>query len=70
MVSGSTGTVTSQGLTAVPIAVPGTNVSIVPGNMNTQFIAASGLRAGTQTIRPAGPTSITMLQVSTILFTA
>ena len=51
--------VSSHGqLTAVPIAVQGNNVSIVPGNMNTQFIKASP-----QSIRPAGATGQIMLQV-------
>ena len=61
VVSGAPISVTSQGITAVPIV--GTNVSIVPGNIGTQFIAAGGIKSGTQNIRPAGPTSITMLQV-------
>ena len=64
MVSGASVSVTSQGITAVPIV--GTNVSIVPGNIGTQFIAAGGLKSATQNIRPAGPASITMLQVVTI----
>ena len=56
--------VTSHGqLTAVPIAVQGNNVSIVPGNMNTQFIA----KATHQAIRPAGATGQIMLQVSSPL---
>ena len=61
VVSGASVSATSQGITAVPIV--GTNVSIVPGNIGTQFIAAGGVKSGTQNIRPAGPASITMLQV-------
>ncbi|XP_066922818.1 transcription factor SPT20 homolog isoform X3 [Clytia hemisphaerica] len=57
-VSGATIGGTSHGqLTAVPIAVQGNNVSLVPGN---QFIAA---KASPQTIRPAGATGQIMLQV-------
>ena len=55
---------TSQGITAVPIV--GTNVNIVPGTIGTQFIATGGLKSATQNIRPAGPASITMLQVTTL----
>ena len=62
VVSGASVSATSQGITAVPIV--GTNVSIVPGNIGTQFIAAGGVKSGTQNIRPAGPASITMLQVT------
>ena len=46
-------------LTAVPIAVQGNNVSIVPGNMNAQFIA----KATPQAIRPAGAAGQIMVQV-------
>eukprot|EP00794_Sanderia_malayensis_P007008 gene7008-7793_t len=60
VVSGSPVTVTSQGITAVPIV--GTNVNIVPGNIGTQFLTTGGIKPGTQNIRPAGPTAITMLQ--------
>lgn len=62
VVSGSSVSVTSQGITAVPIV--GTNVNIVPGNIGAQFLTASGIKSGTQSIRPAGPTAITMLQQS------
>ena len=52
--------VSSHGqLTAVPIALQGNNVSIVPGNMNTQFIA----KASPQAIRPAGAAGQIMFQV-------
>lgn len=46
----------------MPIAVQGNNVSLVSGNMNTQFIAA---KASPQAIRPAGATGQIMLQVYT-----
>lgn len=57
--SAATVTVSTPGqLTAVPITLQ-SNVSIVPGNMSTQFIA----KAAQQTIRPAGATGQIMLQV-------
>jgi len=46
-------------LTAVPIAVQANNVSLVSGNMNTQYIAAKT----PQSIRPANATGQIMLQV-------
>jgi len=60
VVSGASVSAANQGITAVPIV--GTNVSIVPGNIGAQFIAAGGVKSGTQSIRPAGPASIAMLQ--------
>lgn len=58
--------VSSHGqLTAVPIALQGNNVSIVPGNMNTQFIA----KASPQAIRPAGGAGQIMFQVCLIRVT-
>jgi len=59
IVSGSSMSVSTHGqLTAVPIAMQGNNVSIVPGNVNAQFIA----KAAHQAIRPAGSNNQIMLQ--------